>query len=42
VLSRLLTPCFQADLPAWWRDTAFAIGMKLPGARAFMLWSLQG
>ncbi len=42
LLSRALTPCFQADLPAWWRDLSFAAGLRVPGMRALMLRSLKG
>lgn len=41
-LSRALTPCFQADLPAWWRDTLFAVGVHTPGVRWLMRRSLEG
>jgi 2-polyprenyl-6-methoxyphenol hydroxylase-like FAD-dependent oxidoreductase len=41
VLSRLLTPCFQADLPAWWRDAAFAASLHVPGMKSLMLKSLD-
>ncbi len=36
-LSRLLTPCFQADRGGWLRDLAFAGGRRLPGVR----WAMQ-
>ncbi|MDP9107688.1 MAG: FAD-dependent monooxygenase [Pseudomonadota bacterium] len=35
-LSRLMTPCFQADGNGWWRDLAFAGGLLLPGTRGLM------
>lgn len=42
LLSRALTPCFQADLPAWWRDLAFAGSLYVPGSRWLMMQGLKG
>jgi 2-polyprenyl-6-methoxyphenol hydroxylase-like FAD-dependent oxidoreductase len=36
LLSRALTPCFQADSNGLWRDLMFAIGLKLPGIQRLM------
>lgn len=41
LLSRALTPCFQADLPAWWRDALFAGSLRVPGSRWLMRQSLN-
>jgi 2-polyprenyl-6-methoxyphenol hydroxylase-like FAD-dependent oxidoreductase len=42
LLSRLLTPCFQSNSPAWWRDLAFAASLYVPGGRSITLKSLAG
>lgn len=42
LLSRALTPCFQANLPAWWRDAIFAASLYVPGSRWLMRQSLNG
>jgi 2-polyprenyl-6-methoxyphenol hydroxylase-like FAD-dependent oxidoreductase len=39
-LSRLLTPCFQAEGAGLWRDIAFALGRKVPGVSWLMYRSL--
>lgn len=35
-LSRLLTPCFQADSGGLWRDIMFACGLHIPGVSQLM------
>ena len=40
LLSRALTPCFQADSNGLWRDLMFAVGLKLPGIQRLMVRSL--
>lgn len=40
MLSKLLTPCFQADGVGLWRDIGFAVGQRLPGMRQVMRRSL--
>jgi 2-polyprenyl-6-methoxyphenol hydroxylase-like FAD-dependent oxidoreductase len=35
-LSRLLTPCFQADGGGLWRDLLFASGLYVPGVQQLM------
>jgi 2-polyprenyl-6-methoxyphenol hydroxylase-like FAD-dependent oxidoreductase len=40
MLSRALTPCFQADGKGLWRDLMFAVGLKLPGIRHLMYRSI--
>lgn len=35
-LSRLLTPCFQADSGGLWRDVMFACGLHVPGVQKLM------
>jgi hypothetical protein len=35
-LSRLLTPCFQADGAGLWRDLLFASGLYVPGVQKLM------
>ena len=42
LMSRAMTPCFQSSLPAWWRDTAFATSLWVPGMRALMRASVGG
>ncbi|MDM0079866.1 NAD(P)/FAD-dependent oxidoreductase [Variovorax sp. J31P179] len=39
-LSRLLTPCFQAQGAGVWRDVAFATGLRIPGVPWLMKRSL--
>jgi len=39
-LSRLLTPCFQAQGEGMWRDLAFATGLRIPGVPWLMKRSL--
>lgn len=39
-LSRLLTPCFQANGSGLWRDIVFAVGRKVPGVTWLMYRSL--
>jgi 2-polyprenyl-6-methoxyphenol hydroxylase-like FAD-dependent oxidoreductase len=41
-LSRLLTPCFQADTDGLWRDVLFAAGLKAPGVSRLMYRSIAG
>lgn len=36
ILSRALTPCFQADSNGIWRDAMFAAGLFVPGIRKLM------
>lgn len=40
MLSRALTPCFQADSNGLWRDLMFAAGLKLPGIQRLMVRSI--
>jgi 2-polyprenyl-6-methoxyphenol hydroxylase-like FAD-dependent oxidoreductase len=40
MLSRALTPCFQADSNGLWRDLMFAVGLKLPGVQRLMYRSI--
>ena len=40
VLSRALTPCFQAQYGGWARDAVFATGLRLPGVAWLMKRSL--
>ena len=40
LLSRALTPCFQADSNGLWRDLMFAAGLKLPGIQRLMYRSI--
>lgn len=40
LLSRALTPCFQADSNGLWRDLMFAAGLKLPGVQRLMYRSI--
>jgi 2-polyprenyl-6-methoxyphenol hydroxylase-like FAD-dependent oxidoreductase len=40
MLSRALTPCFQADGNGLWRDLMFALGLKLPGVQRLMYRSI--
>jgi len=40
MLSRALTPCFQADSAGLWRDLLFAAGLKLPGVARLMYRSI--
>jgi 2-polyprenyl-6-methoxyphenol hydroxylase-like FAD-dependent oxidoreductase len=40
MLSKALTPCFQADGGALWRDVLFACGLKVPGVRGLMYRSI--
>lgn len=40
MLSRALTPCFQADGNGLWRDLMFAAGLKLPGVQRLMYRSI--
>jgi 2-polyprenyl-6-methoxyphenol hydroxylase-like FAD-dependent oxidoreductase len=40
MLSRALTPCFQADSAGLWRDLIFALGLKLPGVQRLMYRSI--
>lgn len=40
LLSRTLTPCFQADSNGLWRDLIFAAGLKLPGIQRLMYRSI--
>jgi len=40
LLSRALTPCFQADSNGVWRDLLFAAGLKLPGIQRLMVRSI--
>jgi 2-polyprenyl-6-methoxyphenol hydroxylase-like FAD-dependent oxidoreductase len=40
MLSRALTPCFQADGNGLWRDMMFALGLKLPGIPRLMYRSI--
>ncbi|MES2128025.1 MAG: NAD(P)/FAD-dependent oxidoreductase [Pseudomonadota bacterium] len=35
-LSRMLTPCFQANGNGWWRDLVFAGGLYVPGVQRLM------
>nr|WP_232061979.1 NAD(P)/FAD-dependent oxidoreductase [Variovorax sp. PBS-H4] len=39
-LSRLLTPCFQAQGKGIWRDVVFAVGLRVPGVPWLMKRSL--
>lgn len=36
LLSRALTPCFQAHGNGWWRDIMFAAGLYVPGVQKLM------
>lgn len=36
LLSRTLTPCFQAHGNGWWRDILFASGLFIPGVQRLM------
>lgn len=40
VLSRALTPCFQAHGAGVWRDLVFAAGLKVPGVQRLMYRSI--
>ena len=40
LLSKMLTPCFQADGEGLWRDIGFAVGQRLPGMRHVMFRSV--
>lgn len=40
MLSRALTPCFQADGGGLWRDLMFAAGLKMPGVARLMYRSI--
>jgi 2-polyprenyl-6-methoxyphenol hydroxylase-like FAD-dependent oxidoreductase len=40
MLSKALTPCFQAEGGALWRDVLFACGLKVPGVRRLMYLSI--
>lgn len=40
LLSRALTPCFQADSNGLWRDLMFAAGLKIPGIQHLMYRSI--
>lgn len=40
MLSKALTPCFQADNNGLWRDLLFATGLKLPGVQRLMVRSI--
>jgi 2-polyprenyl-6-methoxyphenol hydroxylase-like FAD-dependent oxidoreductase len=40
MLSKALTPCFQADGGGLWRDVVFALGLKLPGVQRLMYRSI--
>lgn len=40
MLSKALTPCFQADGGGLWRDVMFACGLKVPGVRRLMYRSI--
>jgi 2-polyprenyl-6-methoxyphenol hydroxylase-like FAD-dependent oxidoreductase len=40
MLSKALTPCFQADGGALWRDVLFACSLKVPGVRRLMYQSI--
>jgi 2-polyprenyl-6-methoxyphenol hydroxylase-like FAD-dependent oxidoreductase len=40
MLSKALTPCFQADGNGLWRDLMFAAGLKLPGIQGLMYRSI--
>jgi 2-polyprenyl-6-methoxyphenol hydroxylase-like FAD-dependent oxidoreductase len=40
MLSRALTPCFQADGGGLWRDGLFALGLKVPGVQRLMYRSI--
>lgn len=40
MLSRALTPCFQADGNGLWRDVLFALGLYIPGMRQLMYRSI--
>ncbi|WP_229445489.1 NAD(P)/FAD-dependent oxidoreductase [Massilia sp. Leaf139] len=40
MLSRVLTPCFQAAGSGLWRDLMFAAGLKLPGIQRLMYRSI--
>jgi 2-polyprenyl-6-methoxyphenol hydroxylase-like FAD-dependent oxidoreductase len=40
MLSRALTPCFQADRGGLWRDVLFALGLKVPGVQRLMYRSI--
>lgn len=40
MLSKALTPCFQADSGGLWRDVMFAAGLKLPGIPRLMYRSI--
>jgi 2-polyprenyl-6-methoxyphenol hydroxylase-like FAD-dependent oxidoreductase len=39
-ISRMLTPCFQADGNGLWRDLLFAAGLYVPGMKALMYRSI--
>lgn len=40
LLSKGLTPCFQADSGGLWRDVLFAAGLKIPGIQKLMYRSI--
>ena len=40
MLSKALTPCFQADSGGLWRDMMFAAGLKFPGIPRLMYRSI--
>jgi hypothetical protein len=40
MLSRALTPCFQADSGGLWRDLMFAAGLALPGIQQLVYRSI--
>lgn len=40
MLSKALTPCFQADGNGLWRDLLFGAGLKLPGVQRLMVRSI--
>jgi hypothetical protein len=40
MLSKALTPCFQANSKGLWRDLMFAAGLKLPGIQRLMYRSI--
>ena len=40
LLSKALTPCFQADSGGLWRDLMFAAGLKIPGVQRLMYRSI--
>ncbi|MDB5791353.1 MAG: FAD-dependent monooxygenase [Massilia sp.] len=40
LLSKALTPCFQADSGGLWRDVMFAAGLKIPGVQRLMYRSI--